>query len=58
MEAVQRAGFTVVGLKITTSNKEAMTQGTIGKAWENFFGKDVFESLGLDKKSILYVVEK
>jgi len=25
---------------------------------QEFFGKDVFESLGLDKKSILYVVEK
>jgi len=45
METIQRAGFKVAGLRITTSNTEAMNWWTIGMAWNDFFAKNIFEKI-------------
>ena len=45
MEVIQRAGFKIAGLKITTSNSQAMDEWSIGMAWNDFFAKNIFEKI-------------
>ncbi|QFR38919.1 AraC family transcriptional regulator [Candidatus Gracilibacteria bacterium 28_42_T64] len=45
MERIQRAGFKVAGLKITTSNTQAINEGSIGIAWNDFFSKNIFAKI-------------